>query len=1020
MLEKKIIYKSRSWKDLDNTLKKLIQNKKAKLAGSIFEHVTKLFLEVSPEYKTKLKKVYLLNEVPSSLKKKLRLPNTDEGIDLIAETFDKQYWAIQCKYRSNKTETLKIKGDLATFNNLAFTVCKNISHGIVCATVNRPPKKQNLVNVGYILLTEWMSLDRNNGELFDQIKSKSVGKIKKPIKKTPRPHQSKAVNKTLSYFNNNKRGKIIMPCGTGKSLTAFWIAKKMKCKLILIAMPSLALLQQTLKVWTREFLLHNIKPDWLCVCSDDTVKEEQDEFVTFSADLGIKVDTDPRVIKRFLNKKNNKIKIVFTTYQSGRATSIGSKGFTYDLGIMDEAHKTVGSVKKPMAYLLHQKNIKINNRLFMTATERLFRGNSDEYMSMDDSNDYGKIIYELSFKEAINSKPPIISDYKILTLNIKNSEIEKLTKSNKYLEIKKELNDITARELLTTIALRKAIKKLKIKNTISFHRSKRRAFKFKEQQKIISKIYPFYGKLNTFHVTGDMPTSNRSLEMLSFEENNGLITNARCLTEGVDLPAVDCVCFADPKRSKIDIVQAAGRALRLSKGKKYGYILIPIFIPDKTDFIDAAKDQGYEEITLTVRALDQTDTRISEYLKAISEGKRPITGSPVDGLVSLNNPYKIKAEKFNRALQLKIWDKIAITRKRSYQEAHQYALSQKLNTYEEWLEHTKNKNFPKDIPIYPDGLKKDGTKFYKEWVSWPKFLRNLTEKEEFLEFIEQYKSYSQKNPYDKFPPELYITKKGYGLGQKAKGLVQSNKRKEIKLWKKLIVEKELVKNNLFDWEGKNTYLWKNQYKILEQCIDKKLIIGRGSKIWWTKQKKDLKNKKLEKWQIKTLKNIDKKIQQNNHSKILSLFTNKKENEKTNWIKNFEKFIDISKKNNGKIPKNLKQTTRWISKQRSKKKDGKLRKEFEEELNKCKYWIWSPFNLKMEKNLILFEEFVKIKKNPNPSQDTVYKRFKIGNWLSKIRLRNSNNKLEKKIYNKLINLGVNFEATKKKGFVKFYN
>ena len=140
MKERKIIQSSKSWRDLDRTIKKLIKNKQTTLAGSIFEHLTKLYFEVSPEYKTKLSKVYLLNEVPNALKKKLKLPNTDEGIDLIAETFDKEYWAIQCKFRSDKTETLKVKGDLATFNNLAFTVCKNISHGIVCATVNRPPK----------------------------------------------------------------------------------------------------------------------------------------------------------------------------------------------------------------------------------------------------------------------------------------------------------------------------------------------------------------------------------------------------------------------------------------------------------------------------------------------------------------------------------------------------------------------------------------------------------------------------------------------------------------------------------------------------------------------------------------------------------------------------------------------------------------------------------------------------------------------------------------------------------------
>ena len=718
MQEKKIIQSAKSWKDLDRTIKKLIKKKKAKLAGSIFEHLTKLFLEVSPEYKTKLSKVYLLSEVPNSLKKKLKLPNTDEGIDLIAETFDNQYWAIQCKYRSDNTETLKVKGDLATFNNLAFTVCKNISHGIICATVNRPPKKEYLLNVGYILLNEWLKLDKDNGELFKQIKAKAIGKIIKPKKLSPRPHQKKAINKTLSYFKNNERGKMIMPCGTGKSLTAFWIAESMKSKAILIAVPSLALLQQTLKVWTREFLLHNIEPDWLCVCSDDTVKDEQDDFVTFSADLGIKVDTDPRIIKKFLIKKTNKIKIVFTTYQSGRATAIGSKGFTYDLGIMDEAHKTVGSGKKPMAHLLHQKNIKINNRLFMTATERLFRGDSDEFMSMDDPRDYGNLIYELSFKEAINAKPPIISDYKIITFGISNPEIEAITQDNKYLEVKKDLKDITARELATAIALRKAIKKLNIKNAISFHRSIKRADNFRKQQDLITKIYPNYGKLKTFHVRGDMPTSDRALEMLSFEEEQGLMTNARCLTEGVDLPAIDCVCFTDPKRSKVDIVQAAGRALRLAKGKKFGYILIPIFIPGGMDFDQAAEEQGFDDVSVTVRALATTDKRIVEYLKVISEGKKPKGGSPVDGITSINELYKVEAEEFNKAVQLKVWDKVALTNYMSFLEAKSLIQKFKFKNYRpDFYNFITSEKRPKNLPFKPDI-------FYKNqgWKNWGDFL----------------------------------------------------------------------------------------------------------------------------------------------------------------------------------------------------------------------------------------------------------------------------------------------------------
>ena len=780
MQERKIIQNSNSFKDLDKTLKRLIKYKKAKLAGSVFEYLTKLFLEVSPEYKTKLKKVYLLNEIPIVIKKKLKLPNTDEGIDLIAETFDNEYWAVQCKYRSDNSETLKVKGDLATFNNLAFTICNNISHGLIAATVNRPPQKKQLLNVGYILLNEWLKLDRDGGELFKQIKAKAIGKIIKPKKLSPRPHQKEAISKSISYFKSNERGKMIMPCGTGKSLTAFWIAKKMRPKSILIAVPSLALLQQTLKVWTREFLLNNFEPDWLCVCSDDTVKEEQDDFVTFSADLGIKVDTNPRIIRNFLRKKTKKLKIVFTTYQSGRATAIGSKGFTYDLGIMDEAHKTVGSGKKPMAHLLHQKNIKINKRLFMTATERLFRGDSDEYLSMDDPRDYGNLIYELSFKKAINSKPPIISDYQILTFGVTTPEIEKITEDNKYLEVKKELKDITARELATAIALRKAIKRLKIKNAISFHRSIKRAENFRKHQDLISKVYPTYGNLKTFHVRGDMPTSDRSLEMLSFEEEQGLMTNARCLTEGVDLPAIDCVCFTDPKRSKVDIVQAAGRALRLAQGKKLGYILIPIFIPDGIDFDTAAEEQGFEDVSTTVRALASTDKRIVEYLRAISEGKKPKGGSPVEGITSINQLYKVEAEEFNKAIQLKIWDKVAVANYRSFEDAKKFAKENKITSSVQWRLKWQSGMFPKDIPRAAESVYK-----YQGWKSWGEFLgtgRIQSQQMEFRSFneakkyvkklnlkgLEEWAKFSKSNKRPKdipgMPARVYKDKGWIGLG----------------------------------------------------------------------------------------------------------------------------------------------------------------------------------------------------------------------------------------------------------------
>jgi predicted helicase len=478
---------------LNKKLEEFTKSNQSKLAGDIFENVCKYFLQTAPQYQTKLKNVWLLKEVKEDLRRKLNLPSTDEGIDLIAETFDNKYWAIQSKYRSDPKDTLTIKGDLATFANLAFNNCKNISLGLVMTTADKPPLKTKLLKgVSFVTLESFLELDDNNFEGWNLIKAKANHKTIIPKALSPKPHQVEAIKNTIEYFKTKERGKVIMPCGTGKSLTAFWIANELKAKSVLIAVPSLALLQQTLKVWTREYLIAGIKPDWLCVCSDQTVSDDQDDFVSNIYELGIDVTTDKNEIKKFLKSKAN-IKVVFTTYQSGKVTAAGAKGFTFDLGIMDEAHKTVGLGTKPMAHLIHQKNIKIKHRLFMTATERLFRGDKEEYLSMDDPRDYGDLIYQLSFKEAIEAKPPIISDYKIITFGISEPEIEAIYSDNKFIQIKKEIDDIKAREFATALALRKAIKKLGIRNAISFHSSIRRANNFKAQQELISKVYPEYG-----------------------------------------------------------------------------------------------------------------------------------------------------------------------------------------------------------------------------------------------------------------------------------------------------------------------------------------------------------------------------------------------------------------------------------------------------------------------------------------------------------------------------------------------
>ena len=716
----KTILEYKNWADLNERLSELTKSGKQKQAGDIFENLCKYYLLTAPHYRSKLKDVWLLKEISAEIKKTINLPDSDEGIDLIAETKKGEFWAIQAKYRSDFDSTLTVKGDLSTFANLAFNHCNNIIHGLVLTTSSKPPfKKKYLNNIGFETAETFVALDDNDFEGWKLIKNKYDGKVYIPPKKIPRPHQNDAIYKCIEHFKNSDRGKIFMPCGTGKSLLSYWVARKLNAKSILVALPSLSLLQQTLKVWTREFFIDGIEPDWLCVCSDKSVSDDLDDFVDDMSEMGFKITTEKDEVRKWLAENNKDIKIIFTTYQSSTVTVEGSKDFSFDFAIFDEAHKTVGHEDKPKAHMISQKRIDIKKRLFMTATERLFRSGKEEYLSMDNENSYGKIIYNLSFKEAIYSDPPIISDYKVITFKVTDKGINKVNQSNKFIKIKEEVDDnITAREFATSIALRKSIKDLGIKNAISFHSSLPRAKNFTKQQGYISKIYKEYGDIESFHVSGSMPTNLRSRNMRSFAKSKkALLTNVRCLTEGVDLPSIDCVVFADPKRSRIDIVQAAGRALRLSPGKEFGYILIPIFISENEDPLAVAQGTAFDDVMTVVGHLSTHDTRISEYLRAVTEGRIPQRGSPIDGLIRINVLTKINENEFNKAIHLKIWDKIGSANLKTYDEAKNYALSLKLNGNRAWQKLAKENKLPKDLPAKPNLAYK-----YSGWVDWGIFL----------------------------------------------------------------------------------------------------------------------------------------------------------------------------------------------------------------------------------------------------------------------------------------------------------
>lgn len=704
-----------SWNDFKNVLET-----KSKLdKGKSFEELTKYYLQYNPVYKSKLKNIWLHREIAPSILKKLNIPSNDQGIDLIAETSEGKYWAIQCKYLQDEDQRLSHR-TISTFVSLSTGIAENITYCLVCTTVDDYAKiYQGKANIGFCNSDEWRKLDK---VFFDWLRNKIAGKDQKLVPYTPKPHQTKALKEAHQYFINekNSRGKLVFPCGAGKSLTGYWITRELKAKSVIVAVPSLSLVKQTLEVYLRESVANNEKVEWLCVCSDEGIGKN-DDIVIHTNEIGVPCVTSKTIISDWLAKNKQKKTIIFTTYQSGKTIAEACKitKHTFNLGIMDEAHKTVGEQDKLFSHLLFEKNISIEKRIFMTATERRYSGSSETILSMDDANVYGETFAQMSFKQAIEIG--ILSDYKIITLFISNEEVRNLIEKNAFVKPsgKDWDKETEARTLAALIALRKAMTKFPIHHAVTFHSSIKKAEAFEQSQSHFSTAYPKFSKVKSYHVSGTMPTALRGKIVDEFAASKkGIITNAKCLTEGIDVPNIDCVLFADPRKSTVDIVQAVGRALRTKAGKKFGYVILPVFTNSKKteEIIESAE---FKEILSTIRALASNDERIIEYFRDVSKGvkKNNVTDKLIQFDIDEQIAAKINIQELTGALQLKTWDKLAKLSWMPFEEAREYVRSIKLKTIYDWRDFCGTKFFPMDIPKAPDHYyRNQGWINYNDWL----------------------------------------------------------------------------------------------------------------------------------------------------------------------------------------------------------------------------------------------------------------------------------------------------------------
>jgi predicted helicase len=618
----------------------------AREKGSAFERLCKAWLLNDPRYQ--FSNVYLWNEWPGNT-------GADLGIDLVAEGSD-GITAVQCKFFAADYEVKK--GDIDSF----FTASGKapFTHRLIVTTTTlwNPNARSALQNQQ--IPCNLATLDDLRSAPLDWSKWLKTGSVIPSPKFDPRPHQSQAIADVIRGFEQSDRGKLIMACGTGKTFTALRLAETLSKEpgashpyRVLFCVPSISLLNQTYSEWSAQarLSLHAT-----AVCSDVSVgkKRAADDLTDIRAtDLPFPATTDAAKLVGQLSKPIGELAVVFSTYQSldvlRQAQLAGLPDF--DLIVCDEAHRTTGaslSDADESAFVrIHQQEfIKGTRRLYMTATPRVYTesarvkagGRDVSLVSMDDAEIYGPELHRLGFDKAVRAD--LLTDYKILVFAISESQITReFQEQMAYDAMKKGQNfDDVVPETAKIIACANALLKKPMESkdadlladdpapmrravafTANIAKSKDMTARFAPAANMAIPDAPLSFQVS--HVDGTMPALERAGKLAWLRENSDdcrILSNARCLTEGIDIPALDAVVFMAPRNSTVDIIQAVGRVMRNATNKKYGYIILPVTIPaghDASATLD--KNENFRTVWGVLQALRSHDERLDAQINAL-------------------------------------------------------------------------------------------------------------------------------------------------------------------------------------------------------------------------------------------------------------------------------------------------------------------------------------------------------------------------------------------------------------------
>ena len=640
--------------------------------GDAFEIFAEAYL--ATQKITQAQQVWPLKATPLD-KKKMHALDTgrDMGVDGTYLTIDGELRAYQAKFRSKRAPLTW--EELSTFMGLTDQVSQRVLFTNSEVLPSLMQDRSNFVAI------RGSDLDRLTTEDFEAMQQwLHTGQFKLP-RKLPRPHQQEALTAIAKGLADNDRATVVMACGTGKSLVALWAAEHRDCKKLLVLVPSLALVRQLLHEWLRETAWD--KFTFMCVCSDSTVAKGVDDLIVPPADLDFLVTTESAVVNQFLSKPFGGIKIVFSTYQSAHVVAegmpVGADGILqpFDLGVFDEAHKTASRNGTKFSRTLEDAHLPIRKRLFFTATPRHYdvrkkdkEGDSTLVYSMDKPEIYGQVVHTLNFAEAVRRE--IICDYKVV-ISVMINEY-----SLKHGEVKVAGDTVKAKQVALQIALQKAVEKYGVSRIFTFHGSvaAARSFTSDDGEGIRQHLPDF----TTLHVSGEMPTARREDQMKTFRQaEKAVMSNARCLTEGVDVPAVDMVAFISPRKSKVDIVQATGRAMRKSAGKEFGYVMVPLFVEQfaNESIEEAVKRTGFDDVWDLLGAMKEQDDVLTDIIREMREDKGRTGGydeSRFRERVEVLGP-SVSLETMRQSITAECIEKLGVTWDERYGELLEYMKS---------------------------------------------------------------------------------------------------------------------------------------------------------------------------------------------------------------------------------------------------------------------------------------------------------------------------------------------------------